>query len=246
MAKSEQQRQKKLAKKLSKERVNKKLMAQRQQQMSSLSGQMTVASAGAIEHCYITSSCHDGMGMGSVLIVRRVGTQHAFALFLVDVYCLGVKDAMGRFYSTAQLGETLADLSSRQPFDAVSPGVARGFVEAAVEYAQSLGLPPHADYRKVTPIWGNTVAEPVPEKYQFGKDGRPCYVNGPYDDIARQRQIVETLRMRVGEGNFDVFLGGPTSIELLDLVRQAVDDEDDLDDENTIEGSVSQRLVGRK
>ncbi len=69
MAKSEQQKQRKLAKKKSRERDNRKLVAQRQQQMSSLFGQMTAGASGTLDGCYIAEACHNGTGIGAVVVV---------------------------------------------------------------------------------------------------------------------------------------------------------------------------------
>jgi len=264
MAKSEQQRQRKLAKKKSKERDGKKILAQRQQQMASLAGQMALAALGPIEHCYISTACHDGKGIGPVFFVRRLGAGRLMgAIFLVDVYCLGVKNVVGRIFSSSEMNEVIAKQNGRSPLKSVSPGIARGFVEAAIDYAMSFGLAPHSDYRKVAPIWGDVEPEPVPEEYQFGHQGMPHFIAGPFDDLMRQKQVVQALVANAGEGNFHYSLGGSSLNEMLLLsgLRPSLgdnerdfeddeteDDEDDEDDDEsgilkTIDGAVTQRLA---
>ena len=250
MAKSEQQRQRKLAKRKSKEREGKKVLAQRRQQMASLSGQMSAAALGPIEHCYISKACHDGTGIGSVFFVRRLGPgQLMGAIFLVDVYCLGVKDVVGRIFSPTEMREVVAQQNSRSPLKSVSPGIARGFVEAAISYAMSLGIAPHCDYREVSPIWGTVQPEPVPEEYQFGHQGKPHFVAGPYDHVMRQKQIVEALVANVGEGNFHYSLGGSSLDEMLQSsgFLPSLDDDGgdcDEDDENVEESNMLQTIDG--
>ena len=259
MVKSEQQRQRKLAKKKTKERESKKVLAQQRQQMASLSGQMAVAAVGPIERCYISSACHDGTGIGPVILVRRLGAgQYMVAVFLVDVFCLGVKDVVGRKFSPTDMHEMIAQQNSRNPLKSVSPGIARGFVEAAIDYAMSFGIAPHSDYRKVSPLWGDVQPEPVPAEYQFGHDGKPHFVAGPYDDVIRQKQVVQALVANAGEGNFHYSAGGSALNEILQLpgFLSSLDDndgdfdededEDEEDNEDpgilhTVDGVVSQR-----
>ena len=40
-----------------------------------------------------------------------------------------------------------------------------------------------------------------PGAISFGKDGKPLYVFGPYDD---HRSVIRTLKRTVGRGNFEV------------------------------------------
>lgn len=40
-----------------------------------------------------------------------------------------------------------------------------------------------------------------PGTISFGKDGKPLYVFGPYDDY---RSVIRTLKRTVGRGNFEV------------------------------------------
>ncbi len=244
MAKSEQQKQRKLAKKKSKDRQNRKLVAQRQQQMSSLAGQMTAAASGTIEGCYIAKACYDGTGIGTVSIIRRLPSgQRAYGLFLVDAFCLGCKDALGKMCSANQVSDILEDLRRKDPIEPIEPGVARAYVEAAIEYARSLGFAPHPDYRKVSPIWGDIEALPLTDKFRFGRDGQPAYIAGPYDDHARQTMIINTLTKTVGEGNFEFMLASSTH-SLQEFSEADLDDLvfDQDDDDDAIDGSVVQRI----
>jgi hypothetical protein len=242
MSKSEQQRQRKLAKKKAKEREDRKSMIQRQQHLSSLAGQMAEAAKGELDGCYIASACHSGVGIGSVLIARRaVSGQRTFALFLVDAFCLGVKDVVGKTCSATQLADIIEDLRLRDPIEAVEPGVARGYVEAAIAYAQSLGFAPHSDYRKVAPLWGDIQATEVPEKYKFGRNGRPAYIAGPYDDQSRQMLIINTLTRKVGAKNYDYVVSNGSLGNLDDLPDDYEEDEH-VHNIQTVDGKVIRRI----
>ncbi|MBE9062172.1 hypothetical protein [cf. Phormidesmis sp. LEGE 11477] len=44
---------------------------------------------------------------------------------------------------------------------------------------------------------------------EFGKDGKPLYVNGPYDNADK---VIKTLEKSVGKGNYDYLLQGGSEI----------------------------------
>jgi len=240
MAKSEQQRQRKLAKKKSKDRLSQKVAAQRRQQMASLTGKMTAAVKFPIHGCYISAACVDGRGMGPVMFVREKSPgQFVMAVFLIDSLCLGVKNAMAAYRTRSELSEMLERMQEHGKFESVTPGVARGYVESAIAYAAALGFKPHDDYRKIEPIWGAVEPEPIPEHYQFGKDGRPVFIAGPGDDEARQNMIHITLAQTVGEGNFDftIFNRGSSNFERGSFDFDSIEAAD-LDDEQFEENSL--------
>ena len=62
-----------------------------------------------------------------------------------------------------------------------------------MQYALDLELPPHADYRIARLIFGDISAEACTEEFHYGKDGKPLFVSGPYDDAAKCRRV----RMRL-------------------------------------------------
>jgi hypothetical protein len=71
-------------------------------------------------------------------------------------------------------------------------------VFGSVHYAQGLGFEPHPDFAAAAGHLGTWAG---PGTISFGKDGKPLYVFGPYDD---HRSIISTLTRTVGQGNFEV------------------------------------------
>ena len=207
MVKSEQQRQKQLSKKKAKERQKHKQIARQKQELTSLAGKMAFASGGRVVHCSVTSSINE-TGIGNVAICREApdGTI-ALASFLVDIHCLGIKNALGALLEPAQARESMQSLRQKELAD-IAPGVARGLVEGAVEYGRENGFEPHADYRRVAPIFGDIEAKSIEGLFEFGRDGKPFFMSGPYDDRARCQQILRTLEAKRGTGNFDFVLAG--------------------------------------
>ena len=139
-------------------------------------------------------------GVALVLVASPDGYNRvAVCGYLVDTWCLGVKNALG------------PKRMARRDFDALkrayfaqwaSPGIpipvelARHLVLGAVKYARLLGFEPHRDFGRARRLLGPW---PGPSAITFGRDGKPYYVNGPYEDPER---VLATLERTVGRGGF--------------------------------------------
>lgn len=144
----------------------------------------------------------DGIGHGivSVLVARehRRG-KVSVAGFLVDVYCLGVKNALGpKVIDDSDLRSYVRTyfLVYEAPALAIPIEMARELVRGAVGYARDLGFEPHPDFERTAGHLG--AGEPT-GVVRFGQEGKPYFVQGPSDNAPR---ILRTLERSVGEGNF--------------------------------------------
>jgi hypothetical protein len=168
---------------------------------------LTSAAHYPILHCWATTSLWSE-GLGQVGLSRLLPNGSvAFAVFLVDRYCLGVKNAMadikGRFtYDSQIIRKMRSHLDSKD----VTPATARKLVEGAVEYARSLGFAPHADYHKARLIFGDIDAGESTEEFEFGQNGKPFFIGGPHDTPERCWQIVRTLEQKCGPGGYDYLI----------------------------------------
>ena len=144
------------------------------------------------------------IGIGHVVVGRMISTKTvATGVFLVDVYCLGIKDA---FY-TERTHDELEYLTERMAGNGgvvdIAPECARKILDGAIAYAKTLGFPAHPDSVTAAALFGDIDAADCLTNYEFGKDGKPLYISGPNDTPARVRQVMRTLTASVGEGNFD-------------------------------------------
>jgi hypothetical protein len=140
-------------------------------------------------------------GLASVLVAR----EHKYGKvsvcgYLADVYCLGVKNAVGpEIMDEPGLRRFARDFFSGyqgEPLEAPIE-LAREVVFGSVEYARGLGFEPHPNF---TAAEGHLGAWTGPSTITFGKDGKPFYVSGPYDN---PRPVIRTLEHTVGPENFD-------------------------------------------
>ena len=165
-------------------------------------------------------------GMGQLLFSRELRSgEIATAVFLIDRYCLGIKDAFGRITSRSEyqdIFERCYELGHVVRLDAPT---ARRVVEDAVAYARSLGFEPHPDYFRAAPIFGDVDPALATRMFAFGKDGKPYYIAGPHDSPARVQRIMGQLRERCGEAGFHYLLPVPEFGRL--RFMSADDDEGD-------------------
>jgi len=143
-------------------------------------------------------------GIGSIVITRKT-EQHKILMgvFLVDVFCLGVKDAFVKLFSESEYQAYLQQLRGHEKLRSISPACARKLVEEAEAYARDLGFEPHRDYHKTKKIFGDIDSEECSSSYKFGCDGKPLYFAGPYDDRKFRERVMKTLTDKLGPDGFD-------------------------------------------
>jgi len=145
-------------------------------------------------------------GLVSVLVARKRSHRRlvTVCVYLLDVYCLGVKNALGpeRLDDDSLRGFTRHTFScyARPPISA-SIELARDLVFGAADYARALGFDPHPDFEAARAHLGPWSG---PSSIAFGCDGKPSYVEGPYDD---PEHVVRTLRRAVGRNGFHYTVG---------------------------------------
>jgi len=138
-------------------------------------------------------------GLVNVLVARDKGSSVSVCGYLVDVWCLGVKDALGPKSVDRRKLPGFIDWYYRsydQPPLAAPIDLARHLVFGAVKYAHELGFEAHPDFAGCVNHLGPWEGS---SDIAFGREGKPMYIQGPYDDAAR---IIRTLRRSVGDDNF--------------------------------------------
>jgi len=150
-------------------------------------------------------------GLVGVLVARDTGSTVLACGFLVDVFCLGVKNTNGpKTMDRRKLPDFIRTFFSAWSYRPPVPApleMARQIVFGAVDYARSLGFEPHPDFARGAALLGDWVEGS--SDVTFGQDGKPFYINGPRDDTYG---TMAKLRQMVGDGNFDYLVqlpGGP-------------------------------------
>ena len=82
------------------------------------------------------------------------------------------------------------------------------------EYAGKAGFKPHPDYLKAKKLL-NGIPIDENQKFDFGRDGKPLYIQGPHETQADVRRIMKTLEQNNGTENYDFMIEVPDTRELL-------------------------------
>jgi transcriptional regulator with XRE-family HTH domain len=151
-------------------------------------------------------------GLVTALVTRRRRHRRGatVCVYLLDVYCLGVKNAIGPDNVDEQRLRRLTDkvFSGYQAQPITAPiELVRDLVFGAAAYAQRLGFAPHPDFEQARDHLGPWTG---PSAITFGCDGKPTYISGPHDNPDR---VLRTLRQAVGRKGFNYTIG----IDLSDL-----------------------------
>ena len=155
-----------------------------------------------VHECLVTGAISD-LGMGNVFLARRFpGSQIGLAVFLVDLYCLGVKDAMFVVVSRDAYAARIDMMRVKEKLEPIDPCCARKLIEGSVAYAKRLGFVPHSDYILARPLIAEVDIEACETEFEYGESGKPFYVAGPNDSPVRVRRIMNTLTNSVGRDGF--------------------------------------------
>jgi hypothetical protein len=201
MANREARRQKQLAHKRQKRKAKTHKTALGE--AWSMARQLTLAANAPIHECWVPADLFE-TGIGSLAFSRSLADGRiALGMFLLDVFCLGVKNAFFAIVEPDEYVRRLSAMPGAEGFERMHPACFRKLVEGAVAYARDLGFKPHADYAAARRIFGEVEATACPEQFAYGHAGKPFYVSGPNETPAQARAIVEQLQRRLGPGKFE-------------------------------------------
>jgi hypothetical protein len=179
--------------------------------------------------CYINAKWKEG-GMASIIVTRRHITGFlTFALYQVDLYCLGVKNASWRFNESPAELEDIIDkqivFSPDDSFIKTEYTLVHNIIYGALEYAEDLGFRPHKDFNLAQYILEEDDDRIELVDIEFGLDGKPAIFIGKE---TYPPGVISILQRSVGPGNFHIFTEDQKGYHDAD---NEDDNEDDLFDE---------------
>lgn len=153
---------------------------------------------------WVDEAPESGTGGSVCVLVARRHTWDKMTVcgYLADVYCLGLKNALG-----PEVLDERELLRFRPYFFGEYAGwqdapieLAKDIVFGSIDHARTLGFEPHEDFAPVADLLGKWEGE---SSITFGRDGKPFYVQGVEDDPNRVLQI---LRRKFSDDEFDYAL----------------------------------------
>lgn len=211
MKKGQKKKQDKALKKRAKDKIAKK----REHAIGSLTVLHYIRQARhyPLEGCWVQKDWQrEEGGLLIVTVARRQPNGNiAFGTYLVDIFCLGLKNTT--YNADIPPGEFHQHYLPKfyrntTPPASILPELAHEIVYGGIEYAARFGFKPQRDFRDSQYVLDPPAMHLRSGKVTFGKDGKPLFISGPYDNV---EAIVRQLMRTAGEGNFDylVSLGEP-------------------------------------
>jgi hypothetical protein len=168
------------------------------------------ARAFPILECWISAGWQeDDPGLVEVIVVReQPDGDICFGMYLLDKYCLGLKKTFAKTgYSHRRFEDQLHnEFFPETPPAACSPELAHQMIYASIDYAARFGFTSYADFALTQYLLAPRGELEEPYNLTFGRDGKPFFIAGPYDDA---KAIISQLEKTAGPGNYDYLIMAP-------------------------------------
>jgi hypothetical protein len=200
--------QKNKLKKTAKKQAKRKLALKKKNQSAftdALKNMALYAKNAPLHSCVMANSVWHS-GMGHLMISRDLKSgEIAVVVFLLDVYCLGVKDCFSTIQWPQGYQEFIDKLNYNEDgFHDVELAYAKSLLNSVIEYARQFKLEPHKDVYKLLPFLGNI--ETGNYEFEFGQEGKPLYIPGPNETQGDIRNIMKKLEKYAGQGNYNYIM----------------------------------------
>ena len=149
-----------------------------------------------IGKCYMTDLTE--YGLGHVIVTRNhTGGKVSMADYLVDIYCLGVKDS---FYRLRMEDYEVEDIVDQLDAKECSYHEAHNWVYGAIAFAEEAGIEPDKSFHLTQYMLEEDNDEIPLIEYEYGKDGKHFLVAHSRQEANRYLPLLEK---NLGEGNYD-------------------------------------------
>ena len=158
-----------------------------------------------VEACYLNTDWKE-QGLARIVVTRSQNDGRAIVgVYLVDIFCLGVKNAFcNEGLARRQIeDELLPRYYQNEEPTRIGINYAKEIIYGAVDYARSLGFEPHPDFELSRHVLGTEEFSRTRSLQFGGPEGKPLYIAGPDDDAPA---VHRKLRERLGENGFDFIM----------------------------------------
>ena len=159
-----------------------------------------------IYECQINTDWKE-MGSAEIVIARiHASGRLTAAIYLVDLFCLGVKDSLYVFNTDKEeYLDLIKTLTEEMTMVVADYELVHNIIFSAYEFAAELGFKPHKDFTKVTQY----ILEEDTDDIEFieiecGRNGKPLFVKTDAITDAQADAVIRQLDKAVGEGNYEV------------------------------------------
>ena len=178
------------ARRAAKANRRKAIVAQRRKDEAAwgtMAGQVARAAALPIQCCVFTEALFE-TGIGSLVLARgTTATPLVVAGFLLDSFCLGVKDVLFQTMSQRALEIHLDLLGQATPLAQVDPAYGRKLLRDLTRWSASLGFHPPREFAAAERLFGNVDPRACTTEFTFGAHGKPLLIS----DLSDLEQLNE-------------------------------------------------------
>jgi hypothetical protein len=161
---------------------------------ATLSEQVRRAAGFPVQFCLITEELLE-RGSGVVILARGATTdQLAVGLFLLDSFCAGIKNVIFASIGGLEFGAMLDSLEAQVALESVEPSFARKLMRDLARWAGEIGFAAIKDYVVVERLFGDISADACEKTFQFGREGKPFYVQSLGDSPVEALRRLEMVR----------------------------------------------------
>jgi hypothetical protein len=153
--------------------------------------------------CWINDDWAEPTVLNQIIVARQQPDGDiVFGVYLVDKACLGLKNTFcdAGFARPRYRNEVVGQVASSQDIRQCPPQLAHQVIYGAIDYAAQFGFKPQGDFRDSQYILAPRGTYEEEHEIEFGVDGRPFFVAGPYDNSAA---IIRKLERTAGPDNYD-------------------------------------------
>ncbi len=124
-----------------------------------------------------------------------------FGVYLIDKFCLGLKNTFANagFPRSRYQSEVRNKIFREQKPVECPIELAHQMIYQSIEYAEQFGFEPQKDFALSQYLLAPRGELEEPYDLTFGKDGKPFFIAGPHDNVAR---IMRQLEKTAGPGNY--------------------------------------------
>ncbi|HPF04133.1 MAG TPA: hypothetical protein PLV06_14415 [Bacteroidales bacterium] len=157
-----------------------------------------------IYQCLINSDWENAH-LANIIIARKHPEGNITAcLYLVDLYCQGVKDTTWFFNKpVTEYNGIMQDINNRLEMEETEYALVHNIIYAALEFAEDYDFHPHRDFTSVSRFMLEEDTDDTElVDIECGMDGKPAYVWTPEHSKSETQRIISKLEKNPGPGNY--------------------------------------------
>ena len=177
-------------------------------------------------------------GIANIIIARNhINGNITVCFYLVDLFCLGVKDTHYMFNTSRDEYQEIVSKSQHLDPITISYELAHNIIYAALEFAEEFGFKPHKDFTSITRFMLEEDTDDIELiEIECGKNGKPLYVPGIDDDEQKINSIIKQLEKTAGVGNFKYL-----TADEFDELNQYNEEDEEIEDDEYIDWSFEEK-----